>query len=89
LPTQRIEFINNLLANQAQTEKAEQDYKRFMVEGNKKAENKQYTEAIASFNLALQSKPNDGEAQKRIAEMNALIEKDKNAQKEMVCRVDW
>jgi epidermal growth factor receptor substrate 15 len=83
LPTQRIEYINNLLASKAQSEKAEQDYKRFMAEGNKKAESKQYVEAIASFNLALQTKPNDAEAQKRISEMNALIEKDKNAQKEM------
>jgi epidermal growth factor receptor substrate 15 len=84
LPTQRIEYINNLLASQAQSEKAEQDYKRFMAEGNKKADNKQYSDAIASFNLALQSKPNDAEAQKRISEMNALIEKDKNAQKDML-----
>ena len=79
LPNQKIEQVNNLMANKLNAEKDQQEYKKVMAEGNKLVDARSYEQAIKSFEKALQIKPGDGAAQTRINEVKALIEADKNA----------
>lgn len=78
LPGQKIEQVNNLMASKMNAEKAQQEYKKYMSEGNKLADARNYQEAIKTFEKALAVKAGDPDAQKRIQEVKALIESEKN-----------
>jgi hypothetical protein len=83
-PAAQIDKINaekQRLAEIAQKEKA---YDDAIKEGNKLLKDKNYDKAIDAFNIALQNKPEDQQAQSRIAEARQAldnIEKENNYQK--------
>lgn len=58
-PKNRIAAINTLLANQADKARVDAEYNKLMAKGDELVSNKQYVEAIKTFNTALSLKPTE------------------------------
>lgn len=78
-PKDQIAKIEQLIADAEKAKELEANYKQFISEGNAAKDRKDYAAAIDSYNKALENKPEDELAKTKIAEVNAIIEKDKAA----------
>ena len=72
-PQKRIKEIESTLDSiEKEKTRIEAEYKAAIAQGEKNAQAKDYTNAIASYNSALQLKPNDENAKAKIAEIQKI-----------------
>jgi len=75
-PKDQIVVINKILNDQKNSDELEEEYNKFMVEGNSLLGNSDLTTALDRFNKALNVKENDALATSKIKEVEKII-KDK------------
>lgn len=81
---QKINLVKKLIKEKMSNEIASAKYMKYMAEGDRKRAALNYQEAIDSYKLALNEKPGDPEATKKIAEAQAQIDRNKSANKTML-----
>lgn len=80
----KINEVNKLIQAKMSSEQENAKYQKLIQEGDKLALAFKYENAILSYQLALDIKPNDAVAQQKIAEAKVQIDKRKNADKNLV-----
>ena len=73
-PKNKINEINGLLAMQRGDQEKQQNYEEAMKEGERQFTKQFYDKALTSFENALTYKPNDAEANRRIADTKKIMQ---------------
>ncbi len=80
----QIGQINNLIVEESQAKKVaiENQYNQAMIQGDAKKVDRKFAEAIESYQQALEVKPSDPEASKKLAEAQRLLADQQRIEKE-------